>query len=344
MKPAFLLVGNFLSAKGGSRSVGEELAERLAGMGYPLVTTSRVHSRVLRLADMLWTTFSRRRSYQVAYLEVFSGAAFLWAEMVCQLLSFLRKPYLLSLHGGNLPAFARRWPGRVRRLFQSASKVIAPSRYLQEEMRSYWQDILLLPNPLEIKNYPFRLRTNPKPRLVWLRAFHNIYHPQMAPRIIAALCESFPEITFTMIGPDKGDGALQETQTKIEKLGLQTKIQIMLGIPKYQVPERLSQFDIFINTTTMDNTPVSVLEAMACGLCIVSTNVGGLPYLLEDGVDALLVPSNDPEAMALAVLRVLTEPGLAARLSQNARHKADTFDWANVLPLWEKLFLEVASD
>lgn len=338
MKPSLLLVGNFLSAKGGSRSVGEELAERLAGVGYPLVTTSRIRSRFLRLADMLWTTFSRRRSYQAAYLEVYSGAAFLWAELVCLLLNFLHKPFLLSLHGGNLPAFARRWPGRVQRLLQSANKVIAPSRYLQEEMRFYWDDILLLPNLLEIKNYPFRLRTASKPCLVWLRAFHNIYHPQMAPRVIAALCESFPEITLTMLGPDKGDGALQETQAEIENLGLQTKIQIMPGIPKHQVPERLSQFDIFINTTTMDNTPVSVLEAMACGLCIVSTNIGGLPYLLDDGFDALLVPPNDPEAMAAAVRRILTEPGLAERLSRNGRKKAESFDWSVILPQWEALF------
>ena len=100
----------------------------------------------------------------------------------------------------------------------------------------------------------------------------------------------------------------------------------------------MNQGDVFINTTNIDNTPVSLLEAMACGLCVVSTNVGGLPYLIEDGVDALLVPPDDSQAMAAAVRRILTEPGLAARLSSNARKKIERFDRSVILPQWEELF------
>ncbi|HMV50604.1 MAG TPA: glycosyltransferase family 4 protein, partial [Blastocatellia bacterium] len=85
-----------------------------------------------------------------------------------------------------------------------------------------------------------------------------------------------------------------------------------------------------------------VIEAMAGGLCIVSTNAGGLPYLLEDGEDALLVPPNDPGAMAAAVRRLLTEAGLAERLSRNARRKAESFDWSAVLPQWRTLLRRVA--
>ena len=115
------------------------------------------------------------------------------------------------------------------------------------------------------------------------------------------------------------------------------------GVPKADVPAWLSQGDIFLNTTNADNTPVSVLEALACGLCVVSTNVGGIPYLLEHEEDALLVPPNDLEAMAAAVRRVLTEPGLAERLSRNARKKAKGFDWSVVLPQWEELLWAMAS-
>ena len=68
-----------------------------------------------------------------------------------------------------------------------------------------------------------------------------------------------------------------------------------------QVPSELNEFDIFLNTTFVDNTPVSVLEAMACGLCVVSTDVGGLSFLLEHEGDALLVPPDNPKAMAAAV-------------------------------------------
>jgi glycosyltransferase involved in cell wall biosynthesis len=84
------------------------------------------------------------------------------------------------------------------------------------------------------------------------------------------------------------------------------------------------------------------MEAMALGMCIVSTDVGGIPYLLEDGHNASLVPPGDPEAMAAAVRRVLTEPGLGSRLSRNARITAEAWDWDLILPRWEKLLQNVA--
>jgi glycosyltransferase involved in cell wall biosynthesis len=84
------------------------------------------------------------------------------------------------------------------------------------------------------------------------------------------------------------------------------------------------------------------MEAAACGLCIVSTNVGELPLLWQDGHDALLVQPADAKAMAGAVRRILTGPGLAERLSRNARFKAEQFDWSVILPLWERVLNNVA--
>ena len=342
MKKNILLVGNFLgTGLIATPGPGDELAAHLAARGNHVITVSHKHARVTRLFDMLSTIWQRRTEYDVAQVDVFSGAAFLWAELVALLLGMIRKPYILTLHGGNLPVFARRWTWRVRRLLQRAPIVTAPSRYLQAEMHPYRQDITLLSNPIEVGNYPYRLRSEARPRLIWLRAFHAIYNPQMAPRVINSLCATFPEITLVMVGPDKGDGTLQDTKALIEELGLQKQIEIVPGIPKSKVPQYMKGADILINTTTIDNTPISVLEAMACGLCVVSTNVGGIPYLLEDGYDALLVSPNNFDAMANAIQRILTEPNLAPCLSQNARRKTEQFDWSVVLPQWETLFQEV---
>ncbi len=340
-KPGVLLVGNFLSSYIGTRSMGEELSLHLSKRGWRVIETSRQRQRFFRLVDMLASVISYRKKYQISYIEVYSGLAFFWAELVCLILTLLQKPYVLTLHGGNLPNFAGHWPERVKRLLKGAMVVTAPSRYLQEQMGSYCENIVLIPNPLDIEKYAFRLRSKPGLHLIWLRAFHKIYNPQMAPLVVASLHASYPEVTLTMIGPDKGDGSFQETQEIIEKLGLKNNIKIIPGVPKSQIPFYLEQADIFINTTNIDNTPVTVLEAMACGLCIVSTNVGGLPYLLDDGQDAVLVPPNDPKAMASAVKYIFTESGLIGRLSYNARKKAEQFDWLEILPQWEKTFIKM---
>ena len=341
-KPGILLVGNFLSTSGFTRGVCEDLAERLTQAGWPVITTSHKPARLPRLADMVATAWRRRHEYAAAQVDVYSGPSFLWAKVVCWVLRRTGKPYVLTLHGGALPAFARRWPGRVCRLLRSAAVVTTPSHYLREQMRPYRPDLRLLPNPLDIGRYPFVLRQRPQPRLVWLRAFHHIYNSTLAPRVVALLAREFPDVHLTMVGPDKGDGSLQATQHLAAELGVADRIAWPGGVPKADVPVWMSQGDIFLNTTNVDNTPVSVLEALACGLCVVSTNVGGIPYLLEHEDDALLVPPDDAEAMAAAVRRVLVEPGLAERLSCNARKKAEGFDWSVVLPQWERLLLEVS--
>jgi glycosyltransferase involved in cell wall biosynthesis len=291
---------------------------------------------------MVSTAWTRRRDYEVAQVEVYSGNAFRWAEAVCWTLRRARKPYVLTLHGGNLPEFSARRPARVGMLLQSAALVTSPSRYLQETLAPYRADIRLLPNALDLRGYEFSDRNTQQPRLVWLRAFHSIYNPVLAVETLARLVPSHPEASLLMVGPDRGDGSLAATREAAERLGVSERLAIQPGVPKAEVPAWLQKGDIFLNTTDVDNTPVSVLEAQACGLCVVSTNVGGLPYLLEDGKDALLVLPHDAEAMAGAARRILTVPGLAARLSRNARLKAERYDWAVVLPQLEAILREVA--
>ncbi|MEM9291351.1 MAG: glycosyltransferase family 4 protein [Acidobacteriota bacterium] len=345
-RPGVLMVGNFLSRHGANPSVGEDLAHRLRELRWDVITTSHRRLRPWRLADMVITTLRRHRRYDVAQVDVFSGPAFRWAEAVTACLRVVGKPVIFTLHGGELPAFARRHPQRVKALLRHAAAVTAPSPYLADALRPWREDLLLLPNPLELERYPFRPRgpsqKSLRPRVVWLRAFHRTYRPELAPQAIAPLVADYPELQLEMIGPDKGDGSLQATEAKARELGVQDNLRIVPGVPKSEVPQRLAAADLFLNTTDADNTPVSILEALACGLCIVSTNAGGLPKLLSDGEDALLAPVGDAEALSAALRRLLEDPGLATRLSAAGRTKVEAFDWNRVLPRWQQLLRAAA--
>jgi glycosyltransferase involved in cell wall biosynthesis len=201
--------------------------------------------------------------------------------------------------------------------------------------------MLLIPNPVNLDNYRFHLRRQASPRIVWLRAFHTIYNPSLAPRVLSILAREFPDVHLTMIGPDKGDGSAQTARRMAQELKVEDRVSFTGAIPKMEVPARLNQSDIFLNTTNVDNTPVSMLEAMACGLCVVSTNVGGIPYLVDHLQDAMLVPPDDAEAMASAVRRILNEPELAVSLSKQGRLKTERLDWAEVIKQWESVLSEV---
>ena len=342
VKRPVLLVGDFLSPTLNNFGVCEDLAARLVASGWPVFTTSSKPGRLPRLLDMVTTVWAKRHQYTVAHVDVYGGPAFLLAEVVCWTLRRAGKPYILTLRGGSLPNFAERWPRRVRGLLCSAVAVTTPSSYLLENMTPYRNDLRLLPNPLDLSAYRFKLRLQLQPHLIWLRAFHAIYNPSLAPRVLNHLAQDFPDVHLSMIGPDKGDGSLQAMRRVATELGIADRISLPGGVPKAEVPHWMNKGDIFLNTTDVDNTPVSVLEAMACGLCVVSTKVGGIPHLLEDGQDALLVPPNDARAMATAVRRILTEPSLAGHLSRNARAKVERFDWSTILPLWQGLLTAVA--
>lgn len=338
--PSILMISNGFSVDAVYSNVCQELAAQLAAQNWRVITTSTSKNRYLRPIAMALTTLFQQKHYDLAQIDVFSGSAFRWAELTSRILSYLQKPFILTLHGGNLPEFSQRHPERVSAVLKRATVVTCPSAYMWEQMQVYRQDLLLLPNPISLNNYTFQQRLQARPALIWLRAFAEIYNPDLAAHTVQALVMDFPEIRLIMVGPDKGDGAFEKFQHNVATLQLDEQIAIVGAIPKSSVPQQLQQGDIFLNTTNVDNTPISVLEALASGLCIVSTNVGGIPYLLEHEKDALLVPPDDAEAMANAVRRILSEEGLAERLSGNARAKAEQFDWALILAQWQHLLAE----
>lgn len=337
-----LVVGNFLSALNGRRLYCEDLADRLESSGYRVLRASARSNRLLRIAGMVGAALSRRSEYDVACIDVFSGPAFLWAEASAAAVRHAGRRYVLALHGGNLPAFARRWPRRVSNLLRGAARVTAPSPYLAQELRGYRPGIAVIPNALDLARYEFRLRSAPVPHLVWLRAFVEHYNPRMAVRVLRALAGDFPEARLTMIGSDRGDGSLQRTRKLAEDLGVAGRVEFPGGVAKSAVPLWLNRGDIFLNTTNVDNAPVSVMEAAACGLCIVSTTAGGIPYLLRHETDSLLVPCGDSGGMAEQVRRLLNEPELAEAISRNGRAMAESRDWSRILPQWQNLLRAAA--
>ena len=130
----------------------------------------------------------------------------------------------------------------------------------------------------------------------------------------------------------KGAQLLAKCKTLAEQKNLSVKFTGKLS--KNEWTTLAKNYNIFINTTNFDNTPVSVIEAMALGLPVISTNVGGLSYLIDDQKDGLLVPKNDSDAFVKAINRLIEHPELAQQLSIAARKKVGKFDWEVVKEKW----------
>ena len=135
-----------------------------------------------------------------------------------------------------------------------------------------------------------------------------------------------------MVGPDS-DGSLREVQELAK--ALQVEVTFMGKLSKTEWTNLSKAYNVFINTTNFDNTPVSVIEAMALGLPVVSTNVGGMPFLIKDQEQGLLVPPHDAQAMADAILQLFDSPELRETIIAKAREQVEQFDWQKVKSLWD---------
>jgi glycosyltransferase involved in cell wall biosynthesis len=332
-------IGSFHGTTARSVTNADSLAAKLAEVGIDSICASHHLAPLYRVTDMLLTMAKHRHSYRIVVIHVYSGYAFWWAAVSAFLAKALRKRLVLWLHGGNLPSYSRRHPWLVASVLRRADRVLAPSGYLASAFPEHTVDII--PYELAIRHYPYRQRKVVRPKLLWLRSFNHIYNPAMAAQVIHELAEDYPDVKLIMCGPDLGDGSLEETVRTAEELGVADRIELPGKVSKERIKQLGESCDIFINTTNIDNTPVSVIEAMAMGMCVISTNVGGIPYLVTDNQDGILVEPGSSTGMADACRMVLAQPDLAGRLSHQAREKALTFDWQSVMPQWQALLTEL---
>jgi glycosyltransferase involved in cell wall biosynthesis len=212
---------------------------------------------------------------------------------------------------------------------------VAPSQFIKQEFEaSGFRNLYLIPNAIEIENYPFKKRENIAPKLLWVRSFSEIYNPALAVEIVDLLKKKGMETSMCMVGPDK-DGSLE----RCKKMAAALKLPISFPgrLTKSEWIALSAEFDIFINTTNFDNMPVSVMEAMALGLPVISTNVGGIPYLIDPQKNGILVPPMNAAAFVEAIEFVCNNPSATAAISHNARATMEQYDWELIKNKWMEL-------
>ena len=335
-----LYVGNKLAIHGINPTGVDELGARLE-KEFPIVRVSERKNRFLRLAEMLQSIWRYRKKSCVILIDTYSTANFYYAVAVATLARRLNIPYIPILHGGNLPVRLQRSPRLSRQLFGRAALNVAPSGYLQKAFEQEGYNVVHIPNALDIEEYPFTPRHKVRPGFLYVRAFSRLYNPLLLIEAFARIHDNYSDARLCMVGPDR-DGTLAAAKSRVRELGLEKAIEFPGKLSKTAWHRLAQDYDIFVNPTTVDNTPLSVIEAMALGLPVISTVVGGIPWLIRDEKDGLLVPSNDVEAMVETMKRLIEDPDLARRLSQNGRKKAEDFDWeSSVKKRWITLLKEL---
>lgn len=335
-----LYIGNKLSQHGKTPTFVETLGLKLEEIA-TVHRYSGEYNQLLRLLDMLRACWKHRREVDVAIIDTYSTSAFYYAWTCAWVLRRLKRPYIPILHGGELPARLQRSPGLCRSMFGRAWVNVAPSGYLKHHFEDAGFRVMLIPNYIELEQYPFRHRSQVGPSILWVRSFHESYRPHWAIEVLERLLRQYPQAKLCMVGPDK-DGSLERCRQFAEEKGLGTKVRFTGRLSKPEWIALSADYDIFLNTTSADNTPVSVMEAMALGMPVVTTKVGGIPWLFEDGAEGVMVEDADVVKLTRAINSLIELPEKASAISAQARKKAEGWDWEVVREQWQQLMTEDA--
>jgi len=329
-----LYIGNNLVEKTNYAISMDILSSLLKFEGFTVYKSSSKSNKMLRLLEMCLAVFQYRTKVNYVLIDTYSTSNFYYALLTSQLCRLCDLKYLPILRGGNLPDRLRKNPRLSSLIFNNSYKNIAPSGYLKFEFEKKGYASILIPNVIPINKYNFKNRQKLKPKLLYVRAFAKIYNPSMAIEVLKELKKTYSKAVLCMVGPDK-DGTLNVVQQLIDKYELHDSVEITGVLSKSEWHKKSEEFDIFINTTNIDNTPISVIEAMALGLPVVSTNVGGLPYLIDDNKNGVLVDKEQPILMVNQIVEIIEKNNIS--LIINGRAKVENFDWSVVRKQWLKL-------
>jgi glycosyltransferase involved in cell wall biosynthesis len=250
-----------------------------------------------------------------------------------------RVPCVVSYHGGEAETFLARSFRLIAPTLRAAHALVVPSRFLQHVFGRYGIDGRVVPNIVDLSLFkPTERRLAGAPHLVVARNLEPIYDIPTALRAFATVRDSVPGATLSVAGSGSELDALCRLA---EELGIKAAVRFTGRLSREQMASLLAGADVMLNPSTVDNMPVSILEAMASGLPVISTRVGGIPYFLDDGRTALLVEPRDAAAMGDAALRLLQDPPLAAQIREAARTNVQQYAWPRVRASVEAVYDDV---
>jgi glycosyltransferase involved in cell wall biosynthesis len=280
------------------------------------------------------------RDADIAHIFSASYWSFLFAPVPAWLMARLRKKkVILHYHSGEARDHLRR--------FRTASSIIArmdmlvaPSGYLVEVFAESGLKAEVVPNIADLSQFSFRVRDPLRPHLVCTRGFHPYYRVDLVVRAFAEVQKLFPDARLDLAGGGPLDNEISDLVQKLQLSG----VRLLGVVSRADIGRVYDEADIFVNASSLDNMPVSVLEAFASGTPVVSTSPEGMNYLVDHERTGLLSPPGDAAKLAGNIVRLLHDGELSQRLAANAYRETLRYSWDAVREHWLKLYRAVLSE
>jgi glycosyltransferase involved in cell wall biosynthesis len=335
------LVGPLPPPAGGMANQTAQLARLLAdaGVRVELVQTNapyrpawieraRAVRALFRFAPYLVALWRCAGRVDVFHVMANSGWAWHFFAAPAVWIAVLRgKPAVVNYRGGEAERFLNRQSAWVRPTLRRARSVIVPSGFLRDVFARHDVQADIVPNVVDLARFWPAMPQPGRLHLLVARNLEDIYDVPTALRAFARVRTTHPHAKLTVAGSGPKRAELERL---CAELGIADDVRFAGRVDHERMADLYRDADVVLNPALVDNMPNSLLEAMASGVPIVSTNVGGVPQLVEHGRTALLVAPGDFEAMAAATLRVAADAQLAESLRAAGLETVQRYSWPNV--------------
>jgi glycosyltransferase involved in cell wall biosynthesis len=344
-RPRVALVAASLEILGGQGVQARALVDALRRDGYP-VTFVPINPRFPRgLRGLRRVRYARTLLNQTLYLpsllrlaradvvHVFSASfwSFLLAPVPAMIAGqMFGARVVLHYHSGEAAEHLDRWGMLVHPFLRLADQIVVPSAYLAEIFADYGYDARVIRNVVDVSRFHYRVRPSPGARLISTRNLEPYYRVDVVLDAFARVRAEVPDATLTVAG----SGSEELRLRRMAGPG----VRFVGPIDPLGMPALLREADIFVNASVVDNQPVSILEAFAAGLPVVSTPTGDIGAMVRDGETGIIVRPLDAAALASAVLDLVRGGDRAAHLATRARAEIDSYTWPSVRGAWASVY------
>ena len=304
----------------------------------PVVGQIRFARELFRLPPFILSLMRHVKRADVVHVMANSGLAwYLRALPAICIAKWSSKPLVVNYRGGLAAKFLSRHSSAVKRGLDG-STVVVPSRYLQTVFEEHGVKCTVVPNMVDSRVFrPAAPRLQPRSEfhVVVARNLEKIYGVDLAIDAVAELVPRFPGLRLSIAGsgPEFESLRLQTTMR-----GLTPHVVFTGNLTPEQMADLYRSADAVLNPVRADNMPNSMLEAIASGVPIVSTCVGGIPYLLEHNTTALLAEPESAPALAAALERLISDGDLRDRLIANGLELSRLYAWESVRERWKLVY------
>ena len=266
----------------------------------------------------------------IAHIFSASYWSFLLAPVPAWWVALLRKKkVLLHYHSGEARDHLRRFR-TARTMLGKMGMLIVPSCYLVDVFAEFGLKAEVVPNIVDLSKFCFRSRTPLRPHLICTRGFHPYYRVDLVVQAFAQVQKVFPEACLDLAGGGPVEGQIRDLVQQLKLSG----VRFLGVVSRAEIGRVYDEADIFVNASSLDNMPVSILEAFASGMPVVSTAPEGMRYLVDHDRTGLLSPPGESAPLAENILRLLRDEELSARLAASAYEETNRYRWTAVRERW----------